>query len=110
QTDGNNVDFMCEALDLPVVNGGDQIAFKSYNNYSSAGNNAADKLITWTVDNPDCTNLGNDALPIILDLSIWNQLYGVAIGADDFPDGSAGFFIRARVVEIITQEGTRVRN
>jgi len=110
QTEGNNVDFICEALDLPVVNGGDLIAFKSYNNYISAGNNAADKIISWTVDNPDGTNLSSDALPIILDLSIWNQLYGIAIGADDFPDGSVGFFIRARVVEIITQEGTGMSN
>ncbi|HYV92943.1 MAG TPA: T9SS type A sorting domain-containing protein [Chitinophagales bacterium] len=110
QSDGNNVDFLCEAVDLPVVDGGDAITFRSYNNYYSLGNAATDKLISWTVNNDDGTNLSSDALPIILDLSIWDQLYGLTIGADDFPDGTLGYFIRATVVEIETDEGTGVNN
>jgi len=110
QTEGNNVDFLCEAVNLPQVDGGDEIVFRSYSNYYSAGDNATDKLISWTVNNDDGTNLSSDTLPIILDLSIWDQLYGLTIGADDFPDGSANYFIRAHVFEIITEEGTGVSN
>lgn len=106
QTFASNVDFLCEVQDFLPADGGDLVMFKSYNNYYSSGDNATDKVISWAVNKPDGTNLNSDALPIILDLSIWDQLYGLTIGADDFPDGSIGYFIRAHVFDIITDEGT----
>lgn len=106
QTDNSNINFLCEAVNYPAVQGGDAIVFRSYNNFYSAGNDATDKVIAWQLDNPDGTNLNSDTIPVVGNLSSWDQVFALTINADDFPDGSNGFFIRATVFEISGEVGT----
>lgn len=106
QTDNTNVSFLCEVVNRPAVEDGDVVAFRSYNNYFSVGDAATDKVIAWQLDNPDGTNLNSDLVPVILNLSLWTQIFALTINADDFPDGSNGYFIRAHVFEINGEIGT----
>ena len=108
QTDNSNINFLCEAINRPPVEDGDGVVFLSYNNYYSLGNDATDMVIAWELNNPDGTNLSSDTIPVIVDLSSWDQLLGLTINADDFPDGSIGYFIRATVFEVIGEIGTGI--
>ncbi|HLG02730.1 MAG TPA: T9SS type A sorting domain-containing protein [Bacteroidia bacterium] len=103
-TDSTNVNFLVETVN--DYNGNDNIVMHSYNNtiappVSGLGYNT---MISWQLDDTAETALSNTNIPTFINVSAWQQMFGLTITSSSSM-GDTNIFIRAVVTSVDTCEG-----
>jgi hypothetical protein len=98
RTDSTDIDFLVETVNN--YNSLDNIVFHSYKNvYPAAFAVLTDTHIGWQLDDPTQTALPSTALPTSINLSNWQQPFGLTIDGSSL-DLNTSVMIRATVAHV----------